>query len=175
MTELYFSKVGINEIVQLQEISKSTFKETFQAHNNEADLQKYLDNDLSVKRLTEELNTMDSEFYFAKLNDIIIGYIKVNFGVSKNESIAESSFEIERIYLLNEFQSKGFGQKLFDWAKEIAIVKNARVLWLGVWEHNTKAIEFYKKNGLKEFGKHIFRLGDDDQIDLLMRKNIGVS
>jgi ribosomal protein S18 acetylase RimI-like enzyme len=45
-------------------------------------------------------------------------------------------------------------------------------IWLGVWEENQKAIRFYKKNGFVEFGKHIFRLGDDDQTDIMMKLDI---
>jgi len=41
-----------------------------------------------------------------------------------------------------------------------------------VWEHNIKAIAFYKKFGFEQFGSHIFMLGDDIQTDILMRKNL---
>jgi ribosomal protein S18 acetylase RimI-like enzyme len=42
-------------------------------------------------------------------------------------------------------------------------------LWLGVWEENKRAIAFYRKNGFVEFDKHILRLGDDEQTDIMMR------
>lgn len=32
-----------------------------------------------------------------------------------------------------------------------------------------KAIKFYERNGFQEFDKHIFKLGDDKQTDILMR------
>jgi len=41
-------------------------------------------------------------------------------------------------------------------------------IWLGVWEENQRAIHFYRKIGLLEYGKHIFMLGKDKQIDILM-------
>ncbi|HCX09280.1 MAG TPA: GNAT family N-acetyltransferase, partial [Hyphomonas sp.] len=45
-------------------------------------------------------------------------------------------------------------------------------VWLGVWEHNQKAIAFYAHQGFEPFGRHSFRLGDDVQIDVMMRKKI---
>ena len=52
---------------------------------------------------------------------------------------------------------------------QIAMNINAMYIWLGVWEKNTKAIRFYKKNGFIEFDKHIFNLGNDEQTDIMMK------
>ncbi|MFC3157622.1 GNAT family N-acetyltransferase [Chryseobacterium arachidis] len=53
---------------------------------------------------------------------------------------------------------------------EIAEQEKKKYLWLGVWEENLRAVNFYKKNGFIEFDKHIFRLGNDEQTDLMMQK-----
>ena len=55
---------------------------------------------------------------------------------------------------------------------EYAAKNKFDTIWLGVWEHNQKAIEFYKKWGFEVFGKYIFVLGNDPQNDLLMKKEI---
>jgi ribosomal protein S18 acetylase RimI-like enzyme len=64
------------------------------------------------------------------------------------------------------------GQLLYNKAIQIANEINAAYVWLGVWEHNHRAISFYKKNGFIEFDRHIFRLGTDEQIDLMMKKKL---
>ena len=38
--------------------------------------------------------------------------------------------------------------------------------------NNKKAIEFYLKNGFEEFDRHIFKLGNDEQTDIMMRLKI---
>ena len=58
---------------------------------------------------------------------------------------------------------------LYQKAIEIAIESNVDYVWLGVWEENARAISFYKKNGFVEFGKHIFKLGDDEQTGIMMK------
>lgn len=77
--------------------------------------------------------------------------------------------EIERIYVLKAYLGLGLGQFMFDQAIEIGRKKQLNVLWLGVWEENQSALNFYKKNGLIEFDKHKFLLGDDQQTDVLMK------
>lgn len=77
--------------------------------------------------------------------------------------------EIERIYVLKEFHRKSVGQILYNKALEIAIQKKADYIWLGVWEENPSAINFYWKNGFLAFDKHIFKMGNDEQTDIMMR------
>lgn len=81
----------------------------------------------------------------------------------------DKALEIERIYVLKEFQGIRVGKILFDKAIEVAKKKNSDYVWLGVWEENPKAIHFYKKNGFLEFDKHIFKLGNDEQTDIMMK------
>ena len=45
-------------------------------------------------------------------------------------------------------------------------------VWLSVWEKNTGAISFYKKMGFKKAGRHSFKMGDELQDDLIMKKVI---
>lgn len=129
---------------------------------------KYLKEALSIQRLTDEFMTEGSEFYFVKNEEEIAGYLKLNFGDSQTEPMGEKSMEIERIYVLKAYLGRGLGQFMFDQAIEIARKKQLNVLWLGVWEENQSALNFYKKNGLIEFDKHKFLLGDDLQTDVLM-------
>src|SRR5690606_33664131 len=116
-----------------------------------------------------ELNDEKAEFYFAKTGNRIIGYLKLNFGAAQTELKNDNALEIERIYVLQEFHGKKAGQILFNKAIEIAKNKKVDFAWLGVWEENLRAINFYKKNGFTEFDKHIFKLGNDEQTDIMMK------
>ncbi|MCX7637782.1 MAG: GNAT family N-acetyltransferase [Cyclobacteriaceae bacterium] len=169
METIEITKVTINDIDQLQKIGRQTFYETFASGNTAENLNKYLDDAFSVAKLTLELNDQNSEFYFAILDNNVIGYLKVNFGQSQTELKDDRAVEIERIYVLKEYHGKNIGQLLYDKAISIARQKNADYVWLGVWEENPRAISFYKKNGFVEFDKHIFKLGNDEQTDIMMK------
>ncbi len=81
----------------------------------------------------------------------------------------DNAVEIERIYVLHDFHGKGVAQRLYDKAIQVARLKHADFVWLGVWEENPRAIRFYQKNGFVVFDKHTFLLGTDEQTDLMMK------
>lgn len=172
MNNLEIIKVKLADIADLQAISRQTFFETFSDHNSADDMQKYLDNNLSADKLKNELADKNSEFYFARLDNKIIGYLKINLGQAQTELKDKSSLEIERIYVLKDFHGKKVGQVLYDKAIDIARQTKADYVWLGVWEENPRAIKFYEKNGFVAFDKHIFKLGNDEQTDIMMRLKI---
>lgn len=169
MNPIIIKKVTVADIQQLQLIGKVTFTETFAEHNTAEDMQKYLEERFSTEQLISEVNNANSEFYFALINDDVVGYLKLNFGAAQTELKIKNSTEIERIYVLNKFHGKKVGQILFDTAYNIAKKNKSDCIWLGVWENNPKAIHFYEKNGFTEFDKHIFKLGNDEQTDIMMR------
>jgi ribosomal protein S18 acetylase RimI-like enzyme len=119
--------------------------------------------------LTDEIKNKNSELYFAILNEKAIGYLKLNFGQSQTEIKNDNALEIERIYVLKDFYGKNIGKLLYEKALSIAKQKKVEYIWLGVWEENPRAISFYKKNGFVEFDKHIFKLGEDEQTDIMMK------
>lgn len=162
-------KVTLDDIEQLQQIGRQTFSETFSSSNAEENMATYLAEGFSDEKLMEELNNKSSEFYFALSENEVIGYLKINFGQSQTELQDDTALEIERIYVIKEFHGKKVGQILYDKAIEIAKQKNADYVWLGVWEENPRAISFYKKNGFVEFDRHIFKLGGDEQTDIMMK------
>ncbi|QEM12230.1 GNAT family N-acetyltransferase [Mucilaginibacter rubeus] len=170
MENLTIDKVEQADVIQLQQISVNTFFETFSAVNTEEDMNTYLNESLSAEKLTTELSNDLSQFYFAALNGEVIGYLKLNLGEAQTEIKDTYALEIERIYVLQGFHGKKVGQLLYNKAIQIANEISAKYVWLGVWEKNQRAISFYKKNGFIEFDQHIFRLGADEQIDLMMKK-----
>lgn len=168
-SSIEIKKVSLNEIKQLQQLSRQTFAETFSADNSEENMEAYLDNELSIEKLETELSGKNSEFYFAMLDTRVIGYLKINFGDAQTEIQDENALEIERIYVLQEFQGKNAGQLLYRKALDISRDRKLDYIWLGVWEKNIRAIRFYEKNGFTEFDKHIFKLGKDEQTDIMMK------
>jgi ribosomal protein S18 acetylase RimI-like enzyme len=160
------------DVHALQKIGRQTFFETFSSGNTEENMKVYLEEGFSILKLTSELENKNSQFYFAILDHDIIGYLKLNVGPSQTELKDKGALEIERIYVLQDFHGKKVGQLLYEKAISVAKELKADYVWLGVWEKNQRAIRFYEKNGFVEFDKHIFRLGNDEQTDIMMRLKI---
>jgi ribosomal protein S18 acetylase RimI-like enzyme len=170
MSFLIINKADLKDLETIQSLGRETFYETFAQHNSEEEMQNYLDKSFASEKLTSELNNPDSQFFIAREEDLPVGYLKVNTGKAQTELQDENSLEIERIYVKSSHHGKKVGQVLYEKAVEIAQAEKKKSLWLGVWEENLRAVNFYKKNGFVEFDKHIFRLGNDEQTDLMMRK-----
>src|SRR4029078_6737417 len=83
---------------------------------------------------------------------------------------AESPGEIERLHVVADWHGKGVARDLMDACIEAMTGDGCDVAWLGVWEHNPRAIAFYKKCGFAEVGDHIFLLGNDAQRDIVMAR-----
>ena len=168
-TNIKIEQINHSHIAALQQIGRQTFSETFAESNSAENMAKYLEEAYSFEKLTEELNNPNSFFYFAMLNEKVIGYLKLNMGGSQTELKDNDALEIERIYVIKDFHGKKVGQLLFDKAITIAKAQQVAYVWLGVWEENKRALQFYTKNGFVEFDQHAFVLGDEAQTDIMMK------
>jgi diamine N-acetyltransferase len=165
-------KCTLEDSIKLQEISYETFNETFKDQNSPENMKAYLQRAFNLKQLEKELCNISSEFFFVYFNNEIAGYLKVNTNDAQSEQMGDESLEIERIYIKNKFQKDGLGKYLITKAFEIAIERDKKKIWLGVWEKNENAIGFYKKMGFVQTGAHSFCMGDEEQMDFIMTKTL---
>jgi ribosomal protein S18 acetylase RimI-like enzyme len=169
---LHVEIAKLSDVEELNQIASKTFIETFAHLNSEENMKAYLENNLSVSKLTEELSNPHSIFFLAYIENELAAYLKLNLSGAQTEKDFPDALEIERIYVLNQFKGIGIGKKLIEKAIAIAQQNHLKYIWLGVWENNLPAIDFYRKFGFKYFGNHEFVLGNDVQKDILMQYNL---
>jgi ribosomal protein S18 acetylase RimI-like enzyme len=165
-------KCTLEELSILQEISYETFNETFKDQNSPENMKAYLERAFNLKQLEKELSNISSQFFFVYFNNELAGYLKVNANDAQSEEMGDDSLEIERIYIKNKFQKHGLGKYLLNKAMEIAMERNKKKIWLGVWEKNEIAVAFYKKMGFVQTGAHSFYMGDEEQVDFILTKTL---
>ncbi|CAH0210669.1 GNAT family N-acetyltransferase [Peribacillus simplex] len=165
-------KCTLEDSRKLQEISYETFNETFKHQNSPENMNAYLEKAFNLKQLEKELSNISSQFFFVYFDNEVAGYLKVNTNDAQSEEMGAESLEIERIYIKKKFQKHGLGKYLLNIAMEIAMERNKKKIWLGVWEKNENAISFYKKLGFVQTGAHSFYMGDEEQIDFIMTKTL---
>lgn len=165
-------KCTLEDSHRLQEISYETFNETFKHQNSPENMNAYLERAFSLKQLEKELSNISSQFFFIYFHNQVAGYLKVNTNDAQSEKMGDDALEIERIYIRSKFQKRGLGKYLLNKAMEIAVERNKKKIWLGVWEKNEHAIAFYKKMGFVQTGAHSFNMGDEEQTDFIMTKSL---
>lgn len=153
-------------------VAAQTFTETFEWYNTPENMREYNETHFTTTQILNEITDVKSVLYVALINHEIIGYAKLKSSDTPAELGNSASIEIERLYVKKEFHDNKVGLALMNRCLEKAREKNAEIIWLGVWEQNPKAINFYTKIGFTKFGQHVFQLGDDAQTDYLMKLNL---
>ncbi|MGB5388292.1 MAG: GNAT family N-acetyltransferase [Eudoraea sp.] len=170
--KLHLSKCTNSDLDKLISISRKTFIEAFAENNNPDDFKAYMKKAFSKEQLLLELANPHSSFYLVLSENEVLGYFKLNENEAQTDIKDKNAIELERIYVKNEFQGNQVGHWMLNRIKYIAANKKKSYLWLGVWEKNSNAIRFYKKNGFIKFGEHPYYIGSDKQMDWLMKLNL---
>ncbi|HYF30867.1 MAG TPA: GNAT family N-acetyltransferase [Chitinophagaceae bacterium] len=154
----------------IADLSRRTFYDTFAGANTQEDMDKFMNEQFTRQRLVQEVGAPENIFIVAEYLDEPVGYARMREGDPPGDLDGLPSIEIARIYSVQSMIGKGIGNALMKKCIEIAFETGKRVVWLGVWEKNERAIQFYIKWGFEKFGEHDFVLGSDVQRDWLMKK-----
>ena len=156
----------------LAELAPKSFVESFASHNTEADMEKYMAKAFSHDRILLEFVDSGNRFFIAYLENVAVGYTKLRTSEPPEALQHQNSIELERIYVLKHYHDQKVGAGLMRHSIEYAKAHGFDTLWLGVWEHNNRALQFYQRWGFEVIGSHEFMLGDDLQTDLLLKLDV---
>jgi len=156
----------------LADMSRRTFYDSFAAQNTQKDIDHFMRVQFAKKDLMREVDVPGNIFLLAYLGDQPAGYAFLCEKTPPPGLENVRTIEIGRLYAEQFAIGRGVGQALMQRCLEIAIKKGKEWVWLGVWEHNPRAIRFYGKWGFEKFGEHIFTVGFDPQTDWYMRRRL---
>ena len=161
----------VEDIDVLVQIARKSFYGAFARFpgNSPEDLKSYMDSAYTVEVLSAELSDDDITYFVAEIGGELIGYAKLKQNSREEGVTGDNPIELCRLYNLQEFIGKGIGRALILKCLEFAVENRHDTIWLGVWEDNTSAINFYRKFGFEKCGEHVFQLGEDPQTDWLMQ------
>jgi len=156
--------------------AREFFRDTFGPANRPEDMEHYLAHAFSEARQRAELTDTSARILVATgSNGDIVGYVHVRLGAAPAAAFSaptDPAAEIARLYADRRWHGRGLGAALMDAALSTAVQWGARLLWLGVWEQNPRAIAFYAKQGFVDVGEQEFMLGSDRQRDRIMARRL---
>ena len=154
----------------LTELSTTTMREAFGPPLNPMEwVDAYIGEGLTLSIIQEELSNPRALFFVLESDTgELAGYAKLRRKAPPRRMTERNAIEIQRIYLLKSHIGDGLGQKLLNHCLTNAKQKGYKAVYLGVWERNKWAIHFYKRQGFKPFGWHVFQFGPDRQRDIWM-------
>ncbi len=166
-------KPEIADALRLARLEERTFRETFAGTNTQEDMALHRDAYYGEAIQLREISDPGLEILVCENEGELIGFVQLRWGQPPDCVNAERPTEIQRLYVSTAWHGQGVAQDLMAASIGIAEERGADQVWLGVWEHNPRAIAFYKKRGFAEVGAHIFPLGTDPQRDIVMTRAVG--
>jgi ribosomal protein S18 acetylase RimI-like enzyme len=149
-----------SDAAALAEIAARTFRDAFAAQNRAEDMDEYVGKTYGEAQQRRELEDPKNAALVVDRDGVLIGFAQLRRD--------GDSVEIARFYVDRTHHGAGIAQDLMKRVIDTARELGAQTLWLGVWEHNPRAIRFYEKCGFVDIGSHPFLIGSDLQTDRLM-------
>lgn len=153
-------------------VARQTYKETFAPIIPPADLANYIDNAFTEEKIKAELQQADSAFYLATIDEVPVGYLKINEPTANTESGFDDAMEVQRIYVSEAYHRRGIGRLLMDKAIAEAKALGYDKLWLGVLHDDKRANAFYERMGYRRVGAHDFVMGGVTVTDALLQLDL---
>jgi diamine N-acetyltransferase len=157
---------------RIADMSRRTFYDSFAAQNTRANMHLFMEKQFPREKLITEVGAPGNVFLLAYLGDELAGYAFMCETTAPSALAGSRPIEIGRFYAEKHMIGKGVGRALMQNCLKTAAELNKDMVWLGVWEHNQRAIAFYTRWGFEKFGEHIFVLGRDPQTDWWMKRKI---
>ena len=171
MLEIKIHLASSSDLEELLYIAKTTFLETWEATNSKEDMDQYVKQNFTTESMAAELSDPHNRFYLAKAGNDWLGYAKLRTSKIPEQLWQTRCIEIERMYIFKAFKGQNVGSELMQRCLAYAQENNYETVWLGVWSENP-AVRFYEKWGFHWFGFHTFVLGNDQQRDELMKRDL---
>lgn len=162
----------IADAEMLTELGARTFYDAFAPSNTPETMDAYTSEAFTTRKLRSELEDPRATFLVAESAGEPVGYVKLQTGDAPQCLKGDAPIEIVRFYVDQQFHGSGVAHTLmqacFDYAKQT----DCRTIFLGVWEHNPRAIAFYRKWEFEIVGSHVFQMGDEAQNDYWMAREL---
>lgn len=164
-----------SDATPLAELASRTFEETFGAGTRDEDMTLYLAESYGTSQQLREILDPDITTLLIECDENLAGYAMLRSGAAPDCVTGESPLELWRFYIASGWHGRGLAQPLMQRVELEAQRRGGQTLWLGVWEHNSRAKAFYSKCGFTDVGSHVFVVGTDPQTDrILVRQLSGV-
>jgi diamine N-acetyltransferase len=153
----------------LADLSRRTFHDTFAAHNKPEDMDAYMSEAFTVERIAAAIRQPGTVWLLAETPTRVVGFAMLAPEPPPACVTARFPVRLAKLYVSADAMGSGVGAALMRAGIAWATTAGYKSLWLGVWEHNHRANAFYARWGFVPVGAEVFRLGSDDQTDVLMQ------
>ncbi|WP_075341246.1 GNAT family N-acetyltransferase [Tenacibaculum agarivorans] len=154
-------------------LGRVTFRESHGDYiEDKTNLNAYLDKAFSIETTQKELKDSNNIYFIIYRNKLPVGYVKLVLNAESEFIENPSCCRLERIYVLDEFITQKLGLELFKTTVKKAQELNFDMMWLTVYIKNTRAINFYEKNGFEKVGSISFQINKQGYENPILAKKL---
>lgn len=161
-----------DDAAALAGLAERTFRATFAADNSAANMDLHCARSYGAAIQACEISDPALHTLLAECDGELAGFAQLRRAAAAPACVGAAAAEIQRLYVDRSWQGRGVAPQLMETLLKLAARQGATRVWLGVWEHNPRAIAFYEKFGFRVVGDHVFAVGDDPQRDLIMVRSL---
>jgi len=121
-------------------IGKISFRKAFGNVFDKNNLEEYLKNVYKPDKIEVSINRENNAWFVAEFDDRPVGFAKVRKFSLNDEIESVSQMQLEKIYVLPEYQGSGAGSRLLDEVLNLALELSPDYIWLDVYASNEKAM-----------------------------------
>jgi GNAT superfamily N-acetyltransferase len=159
----------------LSQLAERTFRDAFGASNAPADMDRHCSRFYAPQVQLAEIRDPQLDTLVVEHDGELVAYAQLRRREPPAGVHGSDPIELRRFYVLQRWHGTGLAADLMQAVLTRAAERGADVLWLGVWEHNPRAIRFYRRWGFREVGEQPFVLGSDPQRDLVMATEVAAA
>ena len=101
-----------------------------------------------IKYFTDILN--NEAAFIALVDNKVVAYLAGSINVQSSYTTKPCA-ELDNMFILEEYRNYGIGTKLINAFKAVCLEEGIEEIKVTAFAKNTNAINFYKKNGFKDF------------------------
>lgn len=167
-----FRLATISDTATICRLAEKTFRDTYTEFNTPENMEAHVAKNFSSEAILADLQNPQNQYFIIESEQQIVAFAKLVKDHPTKGLADKKVVEIERFYVDKSLHGQQLGRKLMDFCTNWAKENNFESIWLGVWENNHNAMQFYKKMGFEFLDKHVFVLGTEVQTDFTMKRDL---
>lgn len=153
MNDILIRKAFIKDCEELSKLKKEVWETTYRGIYSNDKIDKYnLEN--QTHKFRDLVNNHEINLFVVIFDNQIIGYMSVGKPIRPFKYYEQ---EIGLLYILQKYQGKGIGKRLFKMAYDLIKEKNFKCFFISCNKYNYNSQKFYQKMGGK-----IVQVDNDD-------------
>jgi len=162
---------GPRDAAALAEVAAVSFRAAY-SDGQQATTERYIADHYAPAKQAAELADPSLAHLVVELDSTLIGFAMLAYGEGHPAVAASRPIRLSRIYVAPASIGSGIGGRLMERCIDHASERRHDVIWLSVWEENTRAVAFYDRWGFATVGEMTFDYAGDPQRDLVMVRPI---